>query len=199
MPAKGGSLQRPAQISSPDFSALGHRMAPADAYLQEVMAVIERRSISYAANHLDLNVRNVVRHGCLEKGLRLRDLTAMVALGPHIDLYIAYSFDNALADLIMQRATEGLGISAEEEETYRHEATSEMVNIIVGNSTADLAAQGRILRLSPPVVMDGAKKIQPHAEATIACVTFQFDEGEMDVAFVGPRDSFDTELNFKAQ
>jgi CheY-specific phosphatase CheX len=174
----------------PDTSSVSPR-------LTEVMAVIERRTNFYTATQLKLAVRDVTRQMSFVDKVRLRDLTAMVALGPDIDLYIAYSFDSKLIAKVTEIATRDLGVTVEEQNLYRDDSASEMVNIIVGNSTADLAVCGQALRLSPPVVIQGAKCLHPHADAAYATLTFRFEDGNLDVIFVGPRPLFDDQLNFR--
>src|SRR5579859_850236 len=160
------------------------------------MDIIERRTISFAAEELGLAARRGPRHIHDIKQLELRDLTALVAVGPRVDLYIAYSFTAPLIKEITQRFIADLNLPREDMPKYVHESACEMVNIIVGNSTAELADRGKALHLSPPVVLVGAKQIHRHSDAVFATVTLAFDQGELDIAFVGPQHLFDINLNY---
>ena len=166
------------------------------ANVAEVMDIIERRTISFAAEELGLSARRGRRRLQDIKQLELRDLTALVAVGPRVDLYIAYSFTAKLIEEIAERFTADLNLPADEMPKYVHESACEMVNIIVGNSTAELADRGKALHLSPPVVLVGAKQIHRHSDAVFATVTLAFDQGELDIAFVGPQHLFDINLNY---
>lgn len=166
------------------------------ANVTEVMNIIERRTISFAAEELGLTARPGQRRLQDIKQLELRDLTALVAVGPRVDLYIAYSFTAKLIKEITERFTADLNLPLEDMPKYVHESACEMVNIIVGNSTAELAERGKSLHLSPPVVLVGAKQIHRHNDAVFATVTLDFDQGELDIAFVGPQHLFDTNLNY---
>ena len=166
------------------------------ANVAEVMNIIERRTISFAAEELDMTARPGPRRLQDIQELELRDLTALVAVGPRVDLYIAYSFTAKLIKEIAERLTVDLDLPPEDMPKYVLESACEMVNIIVGNSTAELAECGKVLHLSPPVVMVGAKQIHRHSDAVFATVTLDFDQGELDIAFVGPQHLFDTNLNY---
>ena len=161
-----------------------------------VMDVIERRTISFAAEELGMTARRGQRHLQDIKQLKLRDLTALVAVGPRVDLYIAYSFSANLIREITVRSIADLDLPPEDMPNYVHESACEMVNIIVGNSTAELAQRGEALHLSPPVVLVGAKLIHRHSDAVFSTVTLAFDQGELDIAFVGPQRLFDINLNY---
>lgn len=163
----------------------------------EVMDAIERRTVDYAAGELGMTARRKKRQIQDVKELRLRDLTALVAVGSRVDLYIAYSFSKGLIQEIARRMTAELtSVRPEDLPRYINEAASELVNIVVGNSTAELAEKGKTLHLSPPVVLVGAKLIHRYNDAIFAIVTLGFDEGDVDIAFVGPQHLFDRNLNY---
>jgi CheY-specific phosphatase CheX len=94
------------------------------------------------------------------------------------------------------RYTAELTIAPEEEALYMRETASEVVNVIVGNCTADLASQGGLVTLSPPVLALGARTIQGRPKTAIAALTLTYPEGALDVVFVGPKLLFDDHLNY---
>jgi CheY-specific phosphatase CheX len=76
------------------------------------------------------------------------------------------------------------------------ETASDVVNVIVGNCTAELARRGEVVTLSPPVLALGARTIQGRRKTAIATLTLKYPQGSLDVAFVGPKLSFDDHLNY---
>ena len=76
------------------------------------------------------------------------------------------------------------------------ETASEVVNVIVGNCTAELARRGDTVTLSPPVLALGARTIQGRPKTAVATLTLKYPEGALDVVFVGPKLLFDDHLNF---
>jgi CheY-specific phosphatase CheX len=170
---------------------------PMDHEITAVLQVVEQRTISFFRDELGLAPSTVDRRLLHEEPAVLRAMTAIVAVGSRAGLYIAYSYDQSLIRAMAKKYTQGLSIAPEEEELYVGETASDIVNVIVGNCTADLAQRGETVTLSPPALMVGAHTIQGRSETTIAVLTLHFPEGALDVAFVGPRLLFDEHLNYK--
>jgi CheY-specific phosphatase CheX len=168
-----------------------------DKEITSVLEVVEHRTVSFMKEQLGLTVNSIQRRVVKEEHVMLRSMTAIVGVGSKAGLYIAYSYEDSLIKAMMKRYTEGLSVSPDEEDLYIRETASDVVNVIVGNCTADLARRGELITLSPPVLMVGARTIQARTETMIASVTLRFPEGELDIAFVGPRIMFDDHLNFK--
>jgi hypothetical protein len=171
-----------------------------DQEITAVIEVVERRTISFLRDELGLvpdGIDRCLRH---EGYAALRSITAIVGVGSRAGLYIAYTYDDALIRAMTRRYTAELSIAPEEEELYLRETASDIVNVIVGNCTADLARRhgDLVINLSPPVLLEGARRIHGRPETTIATLTLHFAEGALDVAFVGPRLLFDDHLNYQA-
>jgi CheY-specific phosphatase CheX len=161
-----------------------------------VLKVVEQRTVSFLRDELGLVADRLERKFRHEEHVVLRSLTAMVGVGSQVGLYIAYSYDESLIRAMTKRYTAELTIAPEDEELYMRETASDVVNVIVGNCTADLVQRGGLITLSPPVLMLGARTIQARPKTTIATLTLQFPDGALDVAFVGPRLLFDDHLNY---
>jgi CheY-specific phosphatase CheX len=162
-----------------------------------VMQVVEQRTVAFMRDELGLAPTTIERHTHHEKSVVLRPITAIVGVGSRAGLYIAYSYDVSLIRAMTRKYTSGLDLANSSEELYIRETASDIVNVIVGNSTADLARRGELITLSPPVLVVGARTIQGRDESTIAALTLRFSEGALDVAFVGPRILFDDHLNLQ--
>jgi CheY-specific phosphatase CheX len=173
------------------------KTAKLDHEIAVVMRVVEHRTIAFMRDELGLATTRIERHTHHEKSVVLRPITAIVGVGSRAGLYIAYSYDVSLIRAMTRKYTSGLDIANSSEELYIRETASDVVNVIVGNSTADLAKRGELITLSPPVLVVGARTIQGRDESTIAALTLHFPEGALDVAFVGPRILFDEHLNLQ--
>jgi CheY-specific phosphatase CheX len=175
--------------------------APAklDHEIAVVMQVVEQRTLAFMRDELGLAPVGVDRTTHREKSIVLRPITAIVGVGSRAGLYIAYSYDVSLIRAMTRRYTAGLGVTDDAEEIWIRETASDVVNVIVGNSTADLARRGELITLSPPVLIVGARTIQGREESTIAALAIEFVDGALDVAFVGPRVLFDDHLNLQAE
>jgi CheY-specific phosphatase CheX len=167
-----------------------------DHEIASVLRVVEQRTIAFLRDELGLVADGVDCRLHQDKCVTLRALTAIVAVGSRAGLYIAYSYDELLIRAVTERFAAGLSILPEEELLYIRETASEVVNIIVGNCTTDLARRGELVTLSPPMLLLGARTIHGRPQAAIALLTLRFPEGTLDVAFVGPKFLFDDHLNY---
>ena len=164
--------------------------------IASIVEIVERRTISFLRDEFLLTASSVGR--CLHPKERvLRDITAIVGVGSKAGIYIAFSYDDALIRALAAIYTAGLLIGPGEEELYIRETASDIVNVIVGNITAELAKRGEIITLSPPVLVGGARTIRGHRDATVAVLTLNFACGALDVEFVGPKCLFDEQLNYR--
>ena len=164
--------------------------------IAEVLSILERRTLTFAARELNLPARVT---DCRPQGvdsLRLRDVTALVSLGPCLDLYIAYSFAGGLISRITGRFIAELDLPPEDEPNYVQESARELVNIIVGNSTAELERDGGALHLSPPSVLIGSRQIPHRPGVEFGIVSLGFEAGDLDIACLGPQHLFDSALNY---
>ena len=167
-----------------------------DHEIDAVLKVVEQRTIAFMREQLGLSVTQIDRRLLHDETVVLRDMTAIVGVGSRAGLYIAYSYDNSLIRAMAKRYTTELTVAAEDENLYMRETASDVVNVIVGNCTAELARCGEIVTLSPPVLAVGAQTIQGRPKTAIATLTLHFTEGTLDVAFVGPKILFDDHLTY---
>jgi CheY-specific phosphatase CheX len=175
-------------------------MSSSDAALDQeitaVLKVVEQRTVAFMKEQLDLSIEKISRRLHHEESVVLREITAIVGVGSHKGMYIAYSYDEALIRAMTVRYTAELSFPPEEEELYMRETASDVVNVIVGNCTAELARRGEVVSLSPPVLAIGARTVQGRPKTAIATLTLQYPQGCLDVAFVGPKLLFDDHLNY---
>ena len=167
-----------------------------DHEIAAVVEVVERRTVDFMRDELGLVAKDISHRLHHEQSVKLREMTAIVGVGSRTGLYIAYSYDASLIQAMTKRYTAELTISPEEEGLYMRETASEVVNVIVGNCTADLARKGGLVTLSPPVLALGARTIQGRPKTAIATLALKYPEGSLDVAFVGPKLLFDDHLNY---
>ena len=167
-----------------------------DHEIAAVVEVVERRTIDFLRDELKFSVEKISRRLLNEESIILREMTAIVGVGSRQGLYIAYSYDASLIGAMTKRFAAELTIAPEEEDLYMRETASEVVNVIVGNCTAELARRGDTVTLSPPVLALGARTIQGRPKTAIAILTLKYAEGALDVVFVGPKLLFDDHLNF---
>ncbi|HEY1614347.1 MAG TPA: chemotaxis protein CheX [Rhizomicrobium sp.] len=164
-----------------------------------VLKIVEQRTVAFLRDELGMEAVGVDHQLLQDEAVILRAVTAIVGVGSRAGLYIAYSYDATLIRAMTKAYTAELSYAPEDEALYMRETASDIVNVIVGNCTAELAKRGELITLSPPVLMVGARTIQGRPKTAIAAVTFRFPEGALDVAFVGPKLLFDDYLNYRGE
>ncbi len=167
-----------------------------DHEITAVVEVVVKRTVSFMREELDMRPNGVTRFQGRPESLILRDVTAIVGVGSKAGLYVAFSYDESLILEMMKRYTADLGIAPGEEALYIQETAADIVNVIVGNCTAELNRRPEPVNLSPPVLMVGARTIAGSPGTTVAALTLKFEHGPLDLAFVGPKVMFDEYLNF---
>ena len=81
--------------------------------------------------------------------LKLKHVTALLNVGGNINMYVGVSFDEPLIEKVFDAYCEDLEIEEDERDEYIEETAGDVINIVVGNSTADLADSGMVINLSP--------------------------------------------------
>jgi CheY-specific phosphatase CheX len=161
----------------------------------KAMAAIHKRTSAYLRDEIGLEVSTkTMAIGNIDV-LELRDTTIIVGTGGPVSLLIAFCFDRTLLDHLFQKATASLDIASHEESLFMRETAAETVNFIIGHATADLAIDGNDVTLSPPVVLEGGRRIHRPKKAMFATLELSTNYGILDVFFVGPPELFDQKLN----
>lgn len=162
----------------------------------KVMTIITRYAKAFLEEEIGLRVINRAYHCDDIQKIELKSMTSLVAVGGDINMFIAFSFETPLITAIARRFTEGLEISEHENDLYIRETASEVINTIIGNSTADLTVGNNRIGLSPPVVVSGARSVFRAKNAKFSSVSISSKYGDLDINFVGPKELFDESLNY---
>lgn len=163
---------------------------------QDLVQAIGDRTKGYLVDELDIAVDGIQVEMGDVKRCKLRDMTSILAIEADIQMLVAFSFDRDLAERIFIASTEGLEISAAEEEMMRDETLTEMINIIVGNAMQELAVAEGAIPISPPITIGEAKNITRHRNATFYTLDIATADGLMSIHFIGPKNLFDLNLNY---
>jgi len=170
-----------------------------DRDIAPIFKTVERRTIAFFHDQLELVAEKIDRSLHHEDKFKLREITAIVGVGSAQGLYIAFSYDLPLVAAMTRKYTAELTIAPDEEELYMRETALDVVNVIIGNCTADLARQREVIALSPPVLALGARTMQGRPKTAVAVLSLSFPEGALDIAFVGPKLFFDEHLNYTGE
>ncbi|EHJ46398.1 hypothetical protein DFW101_0381 [Solidesulfovibrio carbinoliphilus subsp. oakridgensis] len=128
--------------------------------------------------------------------LDLKHLTAIMSATGALKLYLAYSFEAALIDAAFTAYTADLDIDPGERDDAIQETAGDIINIIVGNALADIAAKGPAIALSPPIILTEAKSVMRHRGAKFASAELATAAGNLSIHLIGPGELFNDSLEY---
>ena len=120
-------------------------------YSKDLKEIITRHTRAYLENELGLAIDEVIDlSGAGDNTLQLRDYSVVIGMGGSVNILAAFSFDRSLAIGLLDVLSEGFEIAEEEHEEYLRANLAEIVNMILGFSTSDLASEDQAVTLTPP-------------------------------------------------
>lgn len=165
--------------------------------VDQVMQSVIARTSSHFEGEFGIGVTEADSGGGDMDSLSLLDMTAIIGMGGRVNLLIAFSFQEGLINALYQRMTADFAVEPDEVEMYRQAAAGEVVNTILGNCTIDLQKLDRQgISMTPPVILDRVKTIHRMKDAMFFTQTLNTVLGRMNISLVGPRELFDTRLNY---
>ena len=165
--------------------------------IEHVMNAVTDRAKSYLLDEVEIQVSDISYLLHDVHTLELKYLTSLMSIGGNYNIYMAFSFDESLIRHITEVYTSDIEVEEDEAEIYLEETAGDVINIILGNATADLASGGTIIQLSPPVVITEAKSIARSRGAKFYTANMDSSYGRLSVFIIGPTELFDTNLTYK--
>ncbi|MGE4296503.1 MAG: chemotaxis protein CheX [Desulfovibrionaceae bacterium] len=162
----------------------------------KIMQVLCERTASFLAEESGVTVTAADYDMNGMHRLELNHTTALLNVGGNINMYVGVSFEEALIEKIYEGYSSDLDIADDERAEYIEETAGDIINIVVGNATADFADSGVLINLSPPVVLSEAKSITRKKSMHFYQAALTTDHGRMLVFCVGPHNLFDEKLNY---
>ena len=162
-----------------------------------VAASLADKTKSYLATQAGIDVTGM--HAVTDDvdHLKLRHASAVIGVGGSVGMLIAFSFSQRMVDALYERLTAGIEIPADQQSAYREAVVTEIANVIIGNCTADFASNGECVSLTPPVLLEDTKSICRMKDARFGTVAMDTPYGPFDIHMVGPRNMFDSQLNYE--
>ncbi|MFP5259970.1 MAG: chemotaxis protein CheX [Acidobacteriota bacterium] len=161
-----------------------------------LLDALTRRTRAFFQDELGLATTAAALHFDDVQKLDLRHLTAILSATGQLKLYLAYSFDAKLIEAAFAAYTADLDIAEDEREDAVQETAGDIINIIVGNALADVAATGPAIALSPPIILTEAKSVMRHRGAKFASAELTADVGALAIHLIGPGELFDDALEY---
>ncbi len=166
--------------------------------VKRLIDAVTNRCVEYLQDDMNLQVLGMEYDLQDMKVLSLRDLTALVAVGGNLGLYIAFSFDQPVIEHLFEAFTEELDLDNNEEKIeFLEETAGEFINTVIGNALADVPKNETVISLTPPVVLGEAKSIVRHKNAYFYIALIKTSIGNLSVMCIGPEKLFSQDLNYK--
>lgn len=167
--------------------------------VKRLIDAVTNYSLEYLQNDMSLEVEGMEYNLQAVKSLELRHLTALVAVGGNLGLYIAFSFDEPLIKHLFSVFTDGLELDTMDAsaQSYVEETAGEILNTVIGNALAELPKGESAITLTPPLVLGEAKNIVRHKQAYFYTADISTPFGRMSVLCIGPKTLFDPDLEYK--
>lgn len=160
-----------------------------------MVPALAERTRQHLSGEMDIAVRDLHETDDITDALTLEHLTAVVGIGGPSGLLVAFTFSPQIAEALFQTTLVALGLPEDEAEAFRDACLTEFANVIAGNWIADFAQPGTPVCLTPPVLVEGAKRIHHVPNATFHSLSVHTDAGRLDIHLVGPQNRFDLHLN----
>jgi len=113
--------------------------------VKRLIDAVTNYCVEYLQNDMELEIQGLEYTLQDVKSINLRHLTALVAVGGNLGLYIAFSFDEPVIRHLFNVFTEGLELDDTEEgaDSYVEETAGEILNTVIGNALADMPRTAR--------------------------------------------------------
>lgn len=161
-----------------------------------LMKAVSERAVDFFLDELGIPLRHASHNSESVQEFKLRYLTSLLVLGGgSVKLYLAFSFDEPLIEHAFNIYADGIDVAEGERAGYVQETAGDIINIIVGNATAQFAARGPVITLSPPIVISEAKSICCHKDTQFYTTSLEAESGKMDIFCIGPKELFDEPMN----
>ncbi len=163
--------------------------------VSSLMQSLVERTTNFLESETDLEISEVQFNDRPVSSLQLSYLTSLISVNSNINMFFAFSFEKQLIFAVLQKLTEDLEYSQEEEDIYLEGSASEMLNIVAGNAAALFAPVGVKVSTSPPIIIKEAKSLSTNKQATYYASQVCTNKGMLYIYLIGPKHLFDSELN----
>lgn len=162
-----------------------------------IMASVLRRTRGVLLNTAAIPVEAVERFEGDVPSLDIHHVTAVAGLGAPLGVLTAFTFDPTLLTALFDRFTADIEVPEGQDDVFERETAAEIVNLVLGMCSGDFPDLGKLIVLTPPAVLDGARTIDRRQDATFGSMRLRTPSGIMNIHLLRPHHLFDSSLNYK--
>lgn len=127
--------------------------------IKRILEVIVDLACEFLNNEIGIVVERTSLESPNRQGFGLKPYTTLMSISGCFSINITFSFDSQLIKQIYQVYCRELDIDDSDRLEYIDETAADMINIVIGNSTAQLAQDGTTMIISVPVVINEANPL----------------------------------------
>ncbi len=124
--------------------------------VKHILEVIVAVAESFLDNEIGIKVKKEAAYVLCSSQFEFKPVTALMSISGCFRLTITFSFDKTLIAQIFQVYAQGLSFEDNDLALHIDETAEDMINIVIGNSTAELAEGGTTVHISVPIVIHEA-------------------------------------------
>ena len=113
--------------------------------------------------------------------MELRYLTSLINIDGVVKVFVVFSYSESLFNEIFIRYTDGLSIKDSEKEEAMMDSAGDIINIIVGNTLADIEEPNKKITISPPLVITAAKQVACQRGSLLYKANLDTEYGDLDI------------------
>lgn len=146
--------------------------------IKHIVEVITKVAEQYLLDEIGIHTTEHDTHVCHRKTLELKPFAVMMKISGCFDLNIVFSFDERLIDKVYQVYCRELDLNDDERLEHIDETASDMINIVIGNSTHLLAENGTTVIISVPIIINNTYGLSM-IDVKVLSATLYTDFGNM--------------------
>lgn len=146
-----------------------------------LMQKLVNRLTDFLQHELDISTHGVRFVLNDVQKLKLNYFTTLINVEGSVKVMVLLSYEQALFTEIFTRYTADLSITEEEKAAAMADSAGDIINIIVGNTLADVQHEAKKIMMSPPAVITTAKQLAYQQQTKFYNATLSTDLGYLDV------------------
>ncbi|NQZ07640.1 MAG: chemotaxis protein CheX [Algicola sp.] len=127
--------------------------------IEHILEVIVDIASEFLQSEIGITVEKTNQKAECSSYFRLKPYTALMSISGSFSMNVTFSFDTSLIEQVYKVYCHELEIEDDERLAHIDETASDMINIVIGNSTSKLAHDGTVVQISVPIVINEASSI----------------------------------------
>ena len=166
-----------------------------DTYSQLLIPIIDRLK-SFLENDMNIDVIKDESKIVNSEHVTLKEQTVLIATGGSVQLIITMGFDDEILDKLVEEFCYGAVYEGDELIEIQESVACEVSNTVIGNAIKN-PIDDSVINITPPILIHEAKSLAKYKNSMILETKIITEDGDIQLAVIGPKDLFSNKLNMK--